>query len=97
MFISLHLFCIEKRANRDSISRHNGSQFVTWDKDPATNKCSGGWWYNVNSASGQDSNLNGVYLRGKEGRIHCSYLDLSDPYNSAPTRTEMKIRPVDCS
>ena len=94
MFISQNLFCLDKTANRDSRSRHNGSQFVTWDKVSACNKCIRGWWYNVNCASGQNSNFNGVYLRGKEGRFHWSYLDLSHPYNSAPTTTEMKIRPV---
>ena len=82
MFISQNLFCLDKTANRDSRSRHNGSQFVTWDKVSACNKCIRGWWYNVNCASGQNSNFNGVYLRGKEGRFHWSYLDLSHPYNS---------------
>ena len=87
MLISQNFFCLDKTINRDCLWYHNGSQFVTWDNDPASNICCGGWWYKVNCISAQDSNL----------RIHWSRLDSSDAGKSAPTTTETKIRPVNFS
>ena len=87
MLIFQNFFCLDKTINRDCLWYHNGSQFVTWDNDPASNICCGGWWYKVNCTSAQDSNL----------RIHWSRLDSSDAGKSAPTTTETKIRPVNFS
>ena len=58
----------------------------------------GGWWYDSSiTQCAVSSNLNGVYPRcGKEtlAAIHWGYLERSAK-RSAPTSTEMKIRPVE--
>ena len=97
------LFCFETDAtvSRDSLGPHKGSGFGTWDKVPAgcTQKIGGGWWYDSGiTKCAVLSNLNGIYPRcGKEtsAAILWGYLDSRSPKRSAPTSTEMKIRPVE--
>lgn len=93
----LHVGIVTNRNFLDSLGRHRGSAFGTWDRDPADHgqERGGGWWYRSRSAS---SNLNGIYSRcGKVtiGNIFWSRLDPRSAAITAPTSTEMKIRPVD--
>ena len=74
--------------------------FGTWDRDPAncTLKRGGGWWYGSSSDCDVSSNLNGIYSHCRKetlANIHWDQLDENSPASSAPTSTEMKIRPVD--
>ena len=72
----------------------------TWDKIPAgcAQQIGEGWWYDSSiTQCAVSSNLNGIYPRcGKEtlAAIHWGYLGRSAK-RSAPTSTEMKIRPVE--
>ncbi|CAH3162350.1 unnamed protein product, partial [Pocillopora meandrina] len=92
---------IDATVSNDSLGPHKGSGFGTWDKVPAgcTQKIGGGWWYDRSiTKCAILSNLNGIYPRcGKEtsAAIHWGYLDSRSPKRSAPTSTEMKIRPVE--
>nr|XP_058959419.1 angiopoietin-related protein 7-like isoform X1 [Pocillopora verrucosa] len=84
----------------DSLNPHKDLIFGTWDRDPAncTLKRGRGWWYGSSSGCAVSSNLNGIYPHcGKEtwADIHWKKLDPNNPKGSAPTSTEMKIRPVD--
>ena len=96
------LFCFETDAtvSNDSLGPHKGFVFGTWDKVPAgcAQQIGGGWWYDSSiTQCAVSSNLNGIYPRcGKEtlAAIHWGYLGRSAK-RSAPTSTEMKIRPVE--
>nr|XP_058956427.1 angiopoietin-related protein 7-like [Pocillopora verrucosa] len=92
---------INASVSSDSLGPLRDHNFGTWDKVPADcaqNK-GGGWWYDNSSAEcAVWSNLNGVYPRcGKEtlAAIHWGNLDSTSAKRSAPTSTEMKIRPVE--
>ena len=99
---NLFLFCFETDAtvSNDSLGPHKGFVFGTWDKVPAgcAQQIGGGWWYDSSiTQCAVSSNLNGIYPRcGKEtlAAIHWGYLERSAK-RSAPTSTEMKIRPVE--
>ena len=96
------LFCFETDAtvSNDSLGPHKGFIFGTWDKVPAgcAQQIGGGWWYDSSiTQCAVSSNLNGIYPRcGKEtlAAIHWGYLGRSAK-RSAPTSTEMKIKPVE--
>ncbi|XP_027043346.1 angiopoietin-related protein 7-like [Pocillopora damicornis] len=84
----------------DSLNPHKDLIFGTWDRDPAncTQKRGGGWWYGSSSDCAVSSNLNGIYPHCRKetwADIHWRKLDPNKPERSAPTSTEMKIRPVD--
>ena len=97
------MFCFETDASvsSDSLSPLRDLVFGTWDKIPAdcAQNRGGGWWYDNSSAEcAVLSNLNGIYPRcGKEtlAAIHWGNLDSANAERSAPTSTEMKIRPVE--
>nr|XP_058973904.1 angiopoietin-related protein 7-like isoform X2 [Pocillopora verrucosa] len=84
----------------DSLNPHKDLIFGTWDRDAAncTPKRGGGWWYGSSSDCAVSSNLNGIYPHCRKktwANIHWDKLDQNSPEGSAPTSTEMKIRPVD--
>nr|XP_058957538.1 angiopoietin-related protein 7-like [Pocillopora verrucosa] len=91
---------IDATVSNDSLGPHKGFVFGTWDKVPAgcAQQIGGGWWYDSSiTQCAVSSNLNGIYPRcGKEtlAAIHWGYLGRSAK-RSAPTSTEMKIRPVE--
>ena len=61
-------------------------------------KRGGGWWYGRSNDCAVWSNLNGIYPYCRKetwADIHWKNLDPNNPKGSAPTSTEMKIRPVD--
>ena len=76
-------FLTDATVSSDSLNPHKDLIFGTWDRDPAncTLKRGGGWWY----GSSSDCAVSSI---GKK-------LDRNNPKGSAPTSTEMKIRPVD--
>ena len=81
----------------DALVRHRGMSFSTKDRDNDKWKSSncalrfkGAWWY----SSCHDSNLNGLYLNGKDdcqGMRWNSWPKRTDCYSVK--KTEMKIRP----
>ncbi|XP_022802648.1 angiopoietin-related protein 7-like [Stylophora pistillata] len=84
----------------DSLSPHKDFDFGTWDKYSAdcAPKTGGGWWHGNSCDQAISSNLNGIYPRcGSEAKadIHWGGLVPGIAKGSAPTSTEMKIRPVD--
>ena len=100
MEFSFFFFLTDATVSSDSLNPHKDLIFGTWDRDPAncTLKRGGGWWYGSSSDCAVSSNLNGIYPHcGKEtwADIHWKKLDPNNPKGSAPTSTEMKIRPVD--
>ncbi|XP_022808380.1 tenascin-N-like [Stylophora pistillata] len=83
----------------DGLTHHKGLSFGTWDRDPAGPGCvvkkGGGWWYSrKNCGKPLHSNLNGVYQLDRGGEIYWANLDPKMANGSAPTTTEMKIRPA---
>ena len=93
-------FLTDATVSSDSLNPHKDLIFGTWDRDPAncTLKRGGGWWYGSSSDCAVSSNLNGIYPRCRKetwADIHWKKLDPNKPERSAPTSTEMKIRPVD--
>lgn len=93
----LHIGDVTSADVFDSLSPHRGFPFRTWDMDLSDcgRKVDGGWWY---MGCLIWSNLNGICSRcGKKTRANTYWtlLDEHDPTNSAPTWSEMKIRPVD--
>lgn len=89
-----------KTVSFDSLGPHKDFVFGTWDRDPAdcTQIRGGGWWYGDSSNCAVWSNLNGVSprCRNETGvNIHWAELVKKSAERSAPTSTEMKIRPID--
>ncbi|KAM7446541.1 Fibrinogen C domain-containing protein 1 [Porites harrisoni] len=78
----------------DSLGYHRAMLFTTKDRDSDKNSgnCAlshkGGWWYN----SCHRSNLNGLYLNGKDDSIGMCWYHWKKNYYSLK-RSEMKIRP----
>ncbi|XP_073247985.1 fibrinogen C domain-containing protein 1-like [Porites lutea] len=78
----------------DSLDAHRAMLFSTKDRDSDRNSgnCAlsykGGWWYN----SCHSSNLNGLYLNGKDDSKGMSWYHWKKKYYSLK-RSEMKIRP----
>ena len=100
LLLSLLLFLSRFNCFFDSLNPHKDLIFGTWDRDPAycAQKRGGGWWYGNSSACAVWSNLNGIYPHCRKetwADIHWGELDSNSPAGSAPTSTEMKIRPVD--
>ena len=57
-----------------------------------------GWWYGNGIKCAVFSNLNGIYPRcgrNTSAEIHWAKLNQTSAEDSAPSSTEMKIRPVD--
>ena len=76
------------------------SRFWYLDRDPVdcAQKRGGGWWYDNGSTCAVWSNLNGIYPRcgsKTSADIYWAKLVPSSAEGSAPSSTEMKIRPVD--
>ena len=99
-FFLLFFFKADATVSFDSLKPHKDFMFGTWDRDPAncTLKRGGGWWYGSSSDCDVSSNLNGIYPHCRKetwANIHWDQLDQNSPEGSAPTSTEMKIRPVD--
>ena len=100
---ALLLFCFETDAtvSCDTLGPLRDLVFGAWDEVPAdcAQNRGGGWCNDNNSAEcAVHSNLNGIYPRcGKEtlAAIHWRNLDSTSAERSAPTSTEMKIRPVE--
>ena len=93
-------FGTDKTVSFDSLGPHKDFVFGTWDRDPAdcTQIRGGGWWYGDSSNCAVWSNLNGVSprCRNETGvNIHWAELVKKSAERSAPTSTEMKIRPID--
>ncbi|XP_022807769.1 techylectin-5A-like [Stylophora pistillata] len=83
----------------DSLTRHNGMLFYTWDSSPAYHDCTsfgGGWWY-WKTCHAPDSNLNGIYSHGNTSinQIRWARLNHGSAEDTAPKTTEMKIRRKD--
>lgn len=83
----------------DPLVRHRDFDFGTWNRDPAdcAQKRGAGWWYENKCDRAVSSNLNGIYPRcGNDTGtdIHWDKLVSANPEGSAPTSTEMKIRPM---
>ncbi|KAL9989438.1 hypothetical protein ACROYT_G003987 [Oculina patagonica] len=80
----------------DSLTYHRGSAFTTKDRDNDqwSSNCAlsykGGWWYN----SCHSSNLNGLYLNGKDDTRGMRWYHWKNNDESVK-RSEMKIRPKD--
>ena len=72
----------------DSLGYHRAMLFSTKDRDSDKNSGNSGWWYN----SCHSSNLNGLYLNGKEDSIGMCWYHWKNNYYSLK-RSEMKIRP----
>ncbi|XP_022799949.1 ficolin-2-like isoform X1 [Stylophora pistillata] len=94
----LHVGIVTNRNFLDSLGPHRGSAFGTWDSGPAYcgQERGGGWWYRSCSVS---SNLNGIYSRCGNVTIGNIFWSSLGPRPrsaaiTAPTSTEMKIRPV---
>ncbi|CAH3167428.1 unnamed protein product, partial [Pocillopora meandrina] len=84
----------------DSLGPHRNLVFGTWDRDPVdcAERGGRGWWYGNGIKCAVFSNLNGIYPRcgrNTSAEIHWAKLDLTSAKDSAPSSTEMKIRPVD--
>ena len=97
------MFCFETDAtvSCDTLGPLRDLVFGAWDEVPAdcAQNRGGGWCNDNNSAEcAVHSNLEGIYpLFGKEtlAAIHWRNLDSTSAERSAPTSTEMKIRPVE--
>ena len=96
------LFCFETDAtvSSDSLGPHRNLVFGTWDRDPVDCAQRGGrgWWYGSGIKCAVLSNLNGIYPRcgrNTSAEIHWAKLNQTSAEDSAPSSTEMKIRPVD--
>ena len=80
----------------DSLSYHRGSPFSTKDRDndASSSNCAsrrkGSWWYN----NCYYSNLNGLYMNGKDNNAGMVWYHWKNNHKSAK-RSEMKIRPKD--
>ena len=100
---ALLLFCFETDAtvSCDTLGPLRDLVFGAWDEVPADcAKNRGGGWCNDNNSAecAVHSNLEGIYpLFGKEtlAAIHWRNLDSTSAERSAPTSTEIKIRPVE--
>ncbi|XP_058959423.2 angiopoietin-related protein 7-like [Pocillopora verrucosa] len=84
----------------DSLGPHRNLVFGTWDRDPVdcAERGGRGWWYGNGIKCTDLSNLNGIYPRcgrNTSAEIHWAELDQTSAKGSAPSSTEMKIRPVD--
>ena len=100
MEFSFFYFSAAASVSFDSLNPHKDLNFGTWDRDPANCvlKRGGGWWYGRSNDCAVWSNLNGIYPYCRKetwADIHWKNLDPNNPKGSAPTSTEMKIRPVD--
>lgn len=88
-------------AKRNSLYLHNGESFSTWNRSSAYHNGTslwGGWWYLKKDS--YLSNLNGIYPPHRStiaeiNRIRWGGLNVSDIEDTAPKRTEMKIRRKD--
>ena len=80
----------------DSLGYHRGMSFSTKDRDNDKNSGScalsykGAWWYN----SCHRSNLNGLYLNGKDDPKGVTWYYWKNSHYSFK-KSEMKIRPKD--
>ena len=82
----------------DALGYHRGMPFSTKDRDNdkwSSNNCAsiykGAWWYN----SCQHSNLNGLYLNGKDDCQGMRWLSWPEGSCYSVKKAEMKIRPKD--
>jgi len=81
----------------DSLGYQRGMPFSTKDRDNDkwSRHCAlsykGGWWYN----GCHYSNLNGLYLTGKNDPKGVCWYHWKKTFHSVK-RSEMKIRPKDC-
>ena len=94
-YISLFFFLLVGTAG-DSLGYHRGMFFTTKDRDndKYSGNCAssykGAWWYN----SCHFSNLNGLYLNGKNDPKGVDWRRWKNTYYSVK-KSEMKIRPKD--
>ncbi|XP_058971926.2 angiopoietin-related protein 7-like isoform X2 [Pocillopora verrucosa] len=84
----------------DSLGPHRNLVFGTWDREhvDCAQRSGRGWWYGNGIKCAVFSNLNGIYPRCERktsADIHWAELDRTSAEGSAPSSTEMKIRPVD--
>ena len=91
----ISLFFLFAGTAGDSLAYHRGMSFTTKDRDNDKNSggnCAlgykGGWWYN----SCHYSNLNGLYLNGKNDPKGMDWRLWKNTHYSVK-RSEMKIRP----
>ena len=94
---SFKIFLCPAATVKDSLTRHDGFSFGTWDRHPAVPNCAelgGGWWYE-NSTCAVSSNLNGIYPQhGTRRNIYWAFLSQRAD-GATPTTSEIKIRPAD--